>query len=133
MGAWEIGSFDNDDALDWVGELCEAEDFEPLVDAFDAVLAEDCPEAPDASAGLAAAEVTATLLGRPPAELPEEVAAWVVGKPAPRASLVKRARKAVARILKDSELKDLWAESADFARWQGTVAELQGRLADPPG
>src|SRR5262245_57980703 len=111
MGAWAHGSFDNDDALDGVGELEGAEDTEPITQAFDAVLeADDYREAPEASMGIAAAEVVAALLGKLAAKLPDEVTSWLVGKKPPKPALVKKAQRVVERILKDSELKELWAE-----------------------
>lgn len=134
MGAWAHGSFGNDDALDWVGELEGAEGVEPIAEAFEAVLAagDDYLKAPEASAALAAAEVVAALLGRPAAELPDEVAAWVVGKKSPAAGLVKKAERAVRRILEASELKDLWADSGDSAKWQADVEGLLRRVAPKP-
>jgi len=135
MGAWSQGSFDNDDARDWIwGELEDAEGTEPIAKAFAAVLeADDYLEAPEASIGLAAAEVVAALLGKPAAKLPDEVASWVAGKRPPESGLVKTAQQVVQRILKVSELKDLWAESSDSAKWQQEVEGLLGRLGDKSG
>jgi hypothetical protein len=134
MGAWAHGSFDNDDALDWVGELEAAEDTEPISEAFEAVLeADDYLEAPEASMGVAAAEVVAALLEKPAARLPEEVTAWVQGRRRPPAGLVKKAQRVVKHILKDSELKELWAESPDGPLWQQEVEGLLQRLQDDRG
>lgn len=131
MGAWSHRSFDNDDALDWAGELVGTEGTELIAEALEAVLeVDDYLEAPDASMGLAAAEVVAALLGKPAAELPEEVTSWVLNKKPPTAVLVKKAQRAVRRILKDSELKDLWAESEDSAKWQQEVEGLLQRLSE---
>jgi hypothetical protein len=129
MGAWSHGSFDNDGALDWVGQLAGADNTEPITEAFAAVLgADDYLEAPVASMGIAAAEVVAALLGKPTAKLPHEIASWVVGKEPPKPGLVKKAQRAVKRILKDSELKDLWAGSEDSVKWQREVEALLQRL-----
>jgi hypothetical protein len=160
MGAWSQGSFDNDNARDWVecelldhaevvdevagpgvddggggpGACCaehDREGTEPIAEAFAAVLAADnYLEAPKASRGLAAAEVVATLVGKPAATLPEEVASWCAGKRPPKPDLVEKAQRVVRRILKDSELKDLWAEVEDWAKWQHEVEGLLGRLED---
>ena len=89
-------------------------------------------EAPDASIGLAAAEVDATLLGKPPEKLPDEVAAWVAGRNAPKARVVKDALRVVARVLEDSELKEIWAESGDFPLWRREVESLLHRLGGTP-
>ncbi len=130
MVAWAHGSFDNEDALDWVSELECAEDTEPISEAFDTVLeADDYLEVSEASMGIAAAEVVAALIGKPAVKLPDEVSSWLVGKKAPKPVLVKKARLVVKRILKDSELKELWAESEDLAKWQREVEGLLHRLS----
>lgn len=41
MGAWGHTSFENDDAMDWLGDLQGATDPEPIADAFAAVLEAD--------------------------------------------------------------------------------------------
>jgi len=63
MGAWGIGSFDNDDAVDWAYELGESQGTELLVATLEAIGPEDHLEAPDCSIALAAAEVVAALSG----------------------------------------------------------------------
>ena len=130
MGARGTGSFDNDDAGDWAVELEEAEGTGAITAAFDAVLevGDDFLELPDAGVGIAAADVVAALLGRPSPDLPPEVAAWVAGKPPPEAGLVKKAQKVVRRVLEDSELKELWSESAGADQWRQGVEELLRRL-----
>ena len=131
MGAWGAGSFDNDDAGDWVWELEEAEDTAILEGAFSRVVdAEDYLEAPDCSVGIAAAEVVAALRQRPASELPDEVTAFVarIGAP-PSPDLVSSALRALERIRTKSELQELWDESPDGrSEWQGAVAELEARL-----
>lgn len=75
MGAWAHESFENDDAMDWVGDLLKSDGTGSIAVALDQVLAvgDDYLEAPDASMGLAAAQVVAALMGKPAAKLPEEV------------------------------------------------------------
>jgi hypothetical protein len=51
------------------------------------------------------------------------------GKPTPDPSLVQRTASAVDAILKDSELKELWAETPDFAAWRASVIDVKARLA----
>jgi Domain of unknown function (DUF4259) len=135
MGAWAYGSFDNDDGLDMVDEIIGAANLEPISLAFTAVLRvrEDYLEEPKASRGLAAAEAIAALLGNPVAKLPEEIVAWVTGKKPPDWELVGNARKVVIRILRDSQLADLWAKSADSGLlWQKEVEDLLRRLGAAP-
>ena len=133
VGAWGCDSFGNDDAMDWVGDLEEADDLAPVRDAFAAAPpAGEYLEAPVASVALAAAEVVAALRGRPAADLPEEVTAWVTAHAAPPDSaLLARAREMVARVAEASELRQLWdeAKAHDREAWLAGVADLGARLA----
>ena len=130
MGAWAAGSFDNDDAGDWVWELAEAEDTSILEEAFSRVTdADGYLEAPDCSIGIAAAEVVAALRQRPATKPPDEVVAFVnrIGAP-PSPALVASALRALERIKTKSELQELWDESDSRVEWRQAVAELEGRL-----
>jgi len=132
MGAWGRGPFENDSALDWVGELEESEDISILGDAFDAIprADEEYIEVDEASAAIAAAEVVAAMAGRSMATaLPGEVQTWMAGKPKPKPPLIKKAIRAVQRVLKSSELQELWEESGAFAEWGASVDELVARLS----
>ena len=130
MGAWAAGSFDNDDAGDWVWELPQAEDTSILNDVFSRITeADSYLEAPECSIGIAAAEVVAALRQRPASKLPDEVIAFVARMgAAPSASLVASALRALDRIKTKSELQELWDESDSRLEWHQAVAELEGRL-----
>jgi hypothetical protein len=68
MGAWDAGSFDNDDAADWLADFCDGPDGERITGALSTVAEMDAGEyleAPECSVGLAAAEVVAALKGVP--------------------------------------------------------------------
>ena len=131
MGAWGAGTFENDDAMDWVYEL-EEEGLKAVAAALKAVAAakpKDSIEAPDASNALAAAEVVAALIGRPAKELPEEITAFVKSaKAKPDAGLLDSARKAVARVQTSSELKELWDYGENPKEWAAAVTDLASRL-----
>lgn len=134
MGAWGTGSFENDDALDWLGDLAESDDLSTLESTLDAVIDtdEDLIEAPDCCTALAAAEVVAALHRKPCDSLPQEAAGWVKGKAKPGDALVRKARDAVAEIGTDqSELLELWkdAEPADLQKWLNGIEDLKKRLA----
>lgn len=130
MGAWGTGTFDNDDAADWVWELEEAGDYEVTRAVLEAVTQrDDYLEAPTCSEALAAAEVLAAGRGRPPVRLPDEVAAWLAGREAPDDALVALAKRAVAVIARDSELRELWAEGEHFSQWQAALFDLDARLS----
>jgi hypothetical protein len=131
MGAWGILPFENDNASDWIWNLEEAEDTSVLSDALEAVasqdeIVEECEEA------IAAAEVVAALLGRPLAELPDEVTDFVKrqGKKKPSAELIKQAVTVVRRIVEASDLKEAWEEAGSAEEWQQTMDDLLKRLGE---
>jgi hypothetical protein len=128
MGAWGAGSFDNDDAIDWLWDLQDARDLAPIDAAFSAVMTGEAPDAPTAWTGIAAAEVVAAINGQPVADPPGEIVDWLAAA-APRAdpALTGRARAAVQRIRSSSGLKELWEES-DPTEWYGHVDGLLLRL-----
>lgn len=130
MGAWGQGSFENDEAMDWVAELETYADDGLLINALNSAIdqAEDYPEAPDSAIALAAAEVIAALLGKPADDCPNEVDAWIQERPAPSSSLIAKARQAAEVVLSNSELKDLWTESDALETWQASVEDLLSRL-----
>lgn len=130
MGAWGCGSFENDDALDWVYRLEESRDFSVVEDAFDTVISQatDYVEAPDCCCALAAAEVVAAVRGHPLPDLPEEVDEWVRTQREVNGKLVEKARRAVHVVLEESELKDLFDESGHSGEWSACVRDLIERL-----
>ena len=129
-GAWGEGSFDNDDALDWVAECTHSNGIAPVAQAFRAVLDAKYIEAPLGSAAVAAAEIVAAALGKPSASLPPEVQSWVRKQSAKELSqLAPLARKVLARIQdpKVSELRQLWSEGKPN-KWSSVITDLEARL-----
>jgi len=134
MGACGTGSFDNDDALDWVSEL-ERAGLDAVASALAGVAATDAAEV-DASAGaraVAAAEVVAALRGAPASDLPEGVRAWVDGQDREQPDeLIASARAAADRVVTGpSELLERWADAgaAEATAWKAAVASVRDRLA----
>lgn len=128
MGAWGEGSFDNDDALDWVFELTDATDLQVVRAPLQQVLDASEVESWDAANAIAAGEVVAALHGRPLTALPDEVAVFVEGRSA-SPELVDFAARAVRRARDDSELRALWADAGELQAWHATVDDLLGRLS----
>lgn len=131
MGAWGVGTFENDEASDWVYRLEESGDLE-LVRETLAAAADPSGylEATSCAEALAAAEVVAALVGRPGPDLPEEVRGWVADhrlRVAPE--LRSLGVRAVDQVAGESELKELWADSDDGDAWRDRIEELRGRLA----
>src|SRR5690349_722828 len=120
MGAWGIGSFENDDALDWVAELEESRGtklvkkaLREVMDAGDGYLEVDV-----ASRGVAAAEVVAGLNDAPGDDLPEEVENWIEDqRDRTSVDLSPLALEVLTRIRTKCELFELWEESPDGKKW----------------
>jgi hypothetical protein len=133
MGTWGTEVFANDDAMDWIAALEDTDDIGVVERALSAVNdASGYLEAPDCSVALAAAEVVATILKNPGPDVPSEVFEWIarVGREMPP-SLLDNARRAIDRVVSDSELLELWEEAGDpgLGEWRATLTELRGRLA----
>ena len=130
MGAWGAGTFENDDALDWLGEF-RAEGIQAAAAALADVLAlkGEYLEAPLASRAVAAAEVVAAASGRPGANLPDDLADWLTSHQVQqRAELLRNAAAALTRVMAESELRDLWADSDEFEVWEATLRDVLSRL-----
>lgn len=130
-GAWESGSFDNDDAMDWVAECTRSKGTGALVAALNAALKPGYLEAPEASSAIAAAEVVAAAAGKPSPKLPKSLSVWLQTQSKEEiVRLAPMAYRAVDRILtgKGSELEELWKESKSYASWQRQMRDLQARL-----
>ena len=131
MSAWGTGTFDNDDAADWLVELQPTDDQAVLHAALDAAEGEGYLEAPEGARILCACELVAALTGQAAADLPEIAREWVEQHRALDVStLVPMARKGIDRVLAvDSELEELWRETADeYPAWRQNVLTLKVRL-----
>ena len=150
MGTWAAGNFENDIAMDWIGDLRESGDVSTVRTALSQVVEQSAPqqpsflgrllgrrpvvpylEAPVASEALAAAEIVACWLGHPLSKLPDGIAEWAREHSSGFSpELVQLARQAVATIKTKSELRDLWEEgdAATAAEWYTVIADLERRL-----
>ena len=147
MGAWDSGSFQNDWALDWAGDLSESGDPAAVRTALVRVLEERYSQRPSligrlmgrrviepylearvASQGLAAAEIVAFWLGKPGGHFPDYLRTWATRhSSAFTPEFVTLARQAVSIIKTESELKDFW-EEGDATKWHAAIADLESRL-----
>jgi hypothetical protein len=86
-------------------------------------------EVDDCSSALAAAELVAAARGKGLDRLTDNGREWLSANQSAVAQVdVPLARRAVARILEASELRDLWGESEYASEWQAEVQELLRRL-----
>ena len=133
MGAWGAGSFENDSALDWLGELRrgEASLREALNDAAGATRLLDVD---GASAAVAAAELVAESRGRKgQLRLPKDATLWLAAQKVPFTDeIVELAHRAVTRVLASSELQQLWDEAGPTNDWRLVNQALLRRLAGIP-
>lgn len=132
MGAWGVGSFENDNACDWACDLEDAEDLSVVRTAFDNVFEDDYVDRDVAAPGIAACEVLAALKGNPITkyEAYPSVNDWVKAHPqSVPADLVSKAHLVLDRILAaDSEMNELWEESDNYENWKSAVDDLRTRL-----
>jgi hypothetical protein len=130
MGAWGIGTFENDDALDFVAELTAIEDLDFLRSLVEEVLYQKGSNLdPGLSAqALVAGEIIAALRGHPGA-LPEDVLTWIARRKPASQELRLLAHSAVLQVLNKSELRELWAETEEFDAWRAAVRDLLRRLS----
>src|SRR6187455_1731051 len=125
MGAWGPGNFENDSALDWLGQ--DDLDVAQVVRALRADGdTDECEHA------LAAAELVAAWNGHAVAELPRAAEAFLERRRgAPKAALIAKARECVAAIAADSELLALWKDDGNPAPWKAVQENLLDRLDRP--
>lgn len=131
MGAWGSGTFDNDDALDWLGELEASKKSSVIAATIKKVTQPTKPvlESSDCCAALAAAELVAAAAGTGSPYLPEEALQFLADHPLKvDAKLMADTHLALEKIASDSELKDVWDESDTPEDWYDCIAELKQRL-----
>lgn len=131
MGTWGVGAFDNDSAMDWFNDLQDAEDLSFLLETFEEAMDAEYLEVIESQSALAAAELIATLHDDAGWDMPQEVEAWIRQRQGVKvARYLPFALKAVKRIRRSSELRELWEESEDFDAWQKMLNRLELRLQD---
>ena len=136
MGAWGPGSFENDTALDWSGDVQSVEDvrkpFEQLKRDTDAHSGEGelVVDSDFACELLAAAECVAFLLKRPSRDFPDDLAERLKDAGDPDNLLFHQARNAVLHVMRNSELAQLWQEAAldNLNEWLVGMTGLIDRL-----
>lgn len=130
MSAWGTGTFDNDDAMDWLVEL-QATDDEAFLQTTLEAAGECYLEAPEGARILCACELVAALTGQAASDLPEIAREWVEQHPVLDVhALLPIAINGLDRVLAmDSELEELWRENADeYTAWRQNVLTLKAKL-----
>ncbi len=136
MGAWGPGSFQNDDALDWVDSLAEYDDLSFITSTLERAIDEDLVtyhhnyvETENLDNVIAAAEVVVAIKGHPGPDIPEEVNEWIQRyHPVVDEYIMELTRRVVARLLETQELGDLWVDLSTYEAWRNVIENLQLRL-----
>ena len=128
MGAWGSGSFENDAALDWAAGVQSIDD---VRDPFERLKAEDSGyvDVDLACEVVAAAETVAMLMGRKSPDFPDDLAERLSGEL--DNALYHQARSAVMKVMRNSELAELWQEGAEETgnnEWLAAMTGLIDRL-----
>lgn len=128
-GAWGVGAFENDAALDWVSEVFSSDNSYVLFkSAIDAPSSGGFIDADVCSNAIAASEIVAIAFNASSGKHSEEIMRHAKSlKLRLSKEAVPRAEKAVAICSSEpgSELKQLWSESKE---WNAYVSGLQLRL-----
>lgn len=134
MGAWGLGNFENDDALDWVNEFVHTRDPMQIKTAFSEILdlKTSSLNAFVCARGLAAAEYIALMIGHPSNDIPDELKPAFKEINSPDDDLIQQGITMVNIILESSELKDLYVEVGEFNKWKAIEDDLISRLSKPP-
>ena len=128
--AWASGLFDNDEAMDFVGDLAEAPDWRTVVQMLDHVTkTAGYLEAPEGEIAVAAAAIVAASVGDVTI-LPDSHRDLKAALGAAPDGAVALARAALARVVAPaSELDELWQEGEDHDAWLTQIAALQTTLS----
>jgi hypothetical protein len=135
MGAWDAGPFENDDALDFLGDLEESSSARSAVARALSSAAETNGylDASDGSVAVAAAAVIAVVRTGRLAGVADRVRARILqlGLTADDASaLAPAAARALDRVDgPESELLDLWDEADSAEEWRATLAPMRDALS----
>lgn len=127
MGAWDVGPFENDNAMDWCGNLRRVGG----VGLLRATLESKSPGPLGVSYAcevVAAIEVVAACGGRPCPDFPPKVAG-ILGelRPAVDRSMRDLAQRRLVDVA-ESDLRGLWNEAGLLREWLATLDDLRVRL-----
>lgn len=136
MGAWGIGNFENDDAMDWVAVVIASSNKNAVIEALTAIAGNSgYLDAPECCEALCAAEIIAAQKSGTPDSLPEELSHWLSRTHGPLNEMItfsesdrELALEALQRITAESELMELWEESDGYEEWCARQEQLANLL-----
>ncbi len=129
MSAWSSGPFDNDDAVDLMIELEDTPSWDTVREAFaDVLVNPDYVELPDGARAYAAAALLTVAVGKSDVSAQDYHMTLDAMGPPP-ADLSDLAKAALKRISTgDSEIRELYLDSGNYALWTQTVAAIENAL-----
>jgi len=128
MGAWGYGSFENDSALDWVENSFRRSGAAAVEQAFGSAAEGVYLDVDEASAVVAAAEFVAAARDGDVSKLGAAQNVFTTHRQSLSSPhLLPLARKALERVLQQSELLELWTEGQDKT-WLNEMKHLSARL-----
>lgn len=138
MGAWGVGPFESDEALDFLGDLHRPGD-PPRLGALARPMQHVAHsgaylQGPDVTEAVAAAALIGAVLNPGAAADEPDRPTWTaeVRPEQIDTELVELARQALRRALrpKDNELHELWVEAAAVDEWEASVRRVLTWLGD---
>jgi len=134
MGTWGHGNFENDSALDWVGDFEEKPHKDFLEKSMRAVLTPNYIDADDASVALAALEVVAWANGKPAKDFPNLNISLKPGdlRPTFDKDFYATCNKAVDTVMRptNNEMMELWEASGELDEWRKVLEDLRKRIQE---
>lgn len=129
MGTWEVRPFEDDNALDWFDELCEAEEPHSMIsEALHGVTEGSDRSLGTCSLALAAAELVAVASGNPGMATPPEALNFA-GLVSLSSEMNQLALTVISEIEAKSDLTDEYAQQGLMTEWLAALADLRSRLA----
>ena len=130
MGTWSSAPFGNDTAKDWALHLEASQGAALVSDTIQRCLKEKSQvDAAVAAETIAAATVIAAAAYEPVRGVSADIKSWIrLQGFVPTKKLVNESRRAVKRVMKDSELRDLWEESDGLEEWSRATRKVVDKL-----
>lgn len=132
MSAWGMGPFENDDALDLVGEINDStpdEIADLLTDVLSVPDQDESLDEVDGYEAFAACALLGVKLGRLESDQPDVLDAVAKIPTESVGALLPDARQMLTRILgENSEFAELWIESGRLEKIRGEIGKIQRAL-----
>lgn len=122
MGAWKEGPFDNDTAHDWLWELQECSDATFLIKTLEQAYESEILDSPECEQIVAAATLVNAASFEKLSNIPKAAKDWIRKRGfVPDRALVDVSITALAMVLKNSELLNLYRESRREKPWRNAT------------